>query len=64
MVRAVALLGGSVNAGTMLTTDSVRTLMAAAPFWAVTLQPGFGTMATYGLSKLPGAEQRAAFERL
>lgn len=68
MARALVLLNGSVNAGTMPTTDGertlARTLMAAGPFWDGTLLPDFDTMATYGLNKLPAAEQRAVFERL
>ncbi|MEM9221784.1 MAG: alpha/beta hydrolase [Pseudomonadota bacterium] len=68
MARAIVLLNGSVNHGTLPTTDEERALgralMAAGPFWDTVLLPDFETMAHYGLNKLPQAEQAAVFQKL
>lgn len=68
MARAIVLLNGSVNSGTLPTTDEEKTLaralMSAGPFWDTVLLPDFETMAEYGLNKLPEAEQRVVFEKL
>ena len=68
MARAVVLLNGSVNSGTLPTTDEerelARALMSAGPFWDTVLLPDFATMAKYGLNKLPESEQILVFEKL
>lgn len=68
LARAIILLNGSVNAGTLPTTDEERTLVKAlissGPFWERTLLPDFATMAKYGLNKLPVADQHRVFDQL
>lgn len=68
LASAIVLLNGSVNSGTLPTTDKerslARSLMSAGPFWETALLPDFETMAEFGLNKLPEVERRAVFERL
>ena len=68
LASAIVLLNGSVNWGTLPTTDHERELgrmfISAGAFWEETLLPDFETMARFGLNKLDLDEQHRVFERL